>query len=131
MKIKIFNEKNKSKIEEQIEKAQKRCTARTIGFYDLERELKRAIKNIEFYEIPKKNRHLIKLKIDCHAQKFASSYKYPAYSTVFHVEFNSVGEPLLTEVKRDYCDERVARWSLVDQEKKEALKDILYKNFRI
>lgn len=128
MRIKI-NETNKDKIANLIQQAEKHCTVRKISIENVFDEIKTAVKNFQWHCIPKKYWHLIKLQIDFNAQKFASAYEYTPYSTVFSVEFNRTGQPLLTALARNECDNKKIRWYPATKDCSEQLKEVLFNSF--
>ena len=106
----IINEHNRSKIEKALDEVQKRCTARTIDYYDIINELK-AVDNQFSKVCTKKAFENTEVLIDVNGQDFPNSYKFSAYSTQFRALY-SKGKWRLVYLERDWCRTYSQRWRI-------------------
>ena len=82
----VLKEKNRKKIELELDAVQHRCTARLISFDDIVK-MSKEIKN--HYSLSNKDLDGCKFVIDVHAQTFPSAYKYTPESTKCILKFKS------------------------------------------
>ena len=106
----IINEHNKAKIEKALDEVQKRCTTRTIDYYDIVNELKYV--DNQFSKVcTKKAFENTEVLIDVNGQNFPNSYKFSAKSTQFRaVYFKSKWR--LVYLDRDFCKTYSQRWNI-------------------
>lgn len=81
----IINDNNKDRITAAIQEAEGQASMRTITYKDIVRSVQRIEKRLG---IPKKCMEGVMYSVDVHAQNFPKSYKYPAESTQFVIEFS-------------------------------------------
>lgn len=86
MKKVVLKEKNRKKIENELDAVQHRCTVRLISFDDIVK-ISKTLK--AYYELSNKELNGCKFVIDLHAQTFPSAYKYTPESTKFILEFTN------------------------------------------
>lgn len=106
----IINEHNRNKIEKALNEVQKRCTTRTIDYFDIVHELK-AVSNQLCFVCTKKGLENTSVSIDVNGQNFPNSYKYSAKSTQFGAIY-SKGKWRLVYLGRDYCRSYAQRWNI-------------------
>ena len=106
----IINEHNRNKIEKALDEVQKRCTTRTIDYYDIVNELKYV--DNQFSKVcTKKAFENTEVLIDVNGQNFPNSYKFSAKSTQFRaVYFKSKWR--LVYLDRDFCKTYSQRWNI-------------------
>ena len=106
----IINECNRNKIEKALDEVQKRCTTRTIDYYDIVNELKYV--DNQFSKVcTKKAFENTEVLIDVNGQNFPNSYKFSAKSTQFRaVYFKSKWR--LVYLDRDFCKTYSQRWNI-------------------
>ena len=106
----IINEHNRNKIEKALDEVQKRCTTRTIDYYDIVNELKYV--DNQFSKVcTKKAFENTEVLIDVNGQNFPNSYKFSAKSTQFRaVYFKSKWR--LIYLDRDFCKTYSQRWNI-------------------
>ena len=104
----IINEHNKDRIEKALDEVQKRCTARTINYYDILNELK-AVDNQFSKVCTKKGFEGTTVLIDVNGQVFPNSYKFSAYSTQFRAVYLK-SKWRLIYIGRDFCKTYSQRW---------------------
>lgn len=106
----IINEHNRNKIEKTLDEVQKRCTARTINYFDIINELKDVDK--QFSKVcTKKGLENTSVLIDVSGQNFPNAYKFSAQSTQFGVIYLK-GKWRLVYIGRDYCKSYSQRWNI-------------------
>ena len=106
----IINEHNKDKIEKALDEVQKRCTARTIDYYDIVNELK-SISNQFSRVCTKKAFEITSVLIDVNGQNFPNAYKFSPESTQFGAIYLK-GKWRLVYIGRNYCKSYAQRWSI-------------------
>ena len=106
----IINEHNRNKIEKALDEVQKRCTARTIDYFDIVNELK-SVSNQFSKVCTKKAFENTSVSIDVNGQNFPNSYKYSAKSTQF-VAIYLKGKWRLVYLGRDWCRTYSQRWNV-------------------
>lgn len=106
----IINERNRQKIEKALNEVQKRCTTRTIDYFDIVHELK-AVSNQLCFVCTKKGLENTSVSIDVNGQNFPNSYKYSAKSTQF-VAIYLKGKWRLVYLGRDWCRTYSQRWNI-------------------
>lgn len=84
MKPIIIKESNKERIEEMLEDEQHRCSARLIGYSQIEEILQNVQKRLG---ITKKALEGTTADVDYHAQTFPNAYQYTPNSTQFSAVF--------------------------------------------
>lgn len=106
----IINEHNRNKIEKALDEVQKRCTTRTINYYDIVNELKYV--DNQFSKVcTKKAFENTEVLIDVNGQNFSNSYKFSAKSTQFRaIYFKSKWR--LVYLDRDFCKTYSQRWNI-------------------
>ena len=106
----IINECNRNKIEKALDEVQKRCTTRTIDYYDIVNELKAV--NEQFSKVcTKKAFENTEVLIDVNGQNFPNSYKFSAKSTQFRTVYFK-GKWRLMYIGRDFCKSYAQRWHI-------------------
>ena len=106
----IINEHNRNKIEKALDEVQKRCTARTIDYFDIVHELKAVIN--QFSKVcTKKAFENTSVLIDVNGQNFSNAYKFSAKSTQFGAVY-SKGKWRLVYLDRDWCRTYAQRWNI-------------------
>ena len=106
----IINEHNRAKIEKALDEVQKRCTVRTIDYYDIVDELKDV--NRQFSKLcTKKAFENTEALIDVNGQIFPNSYKFSPYSTQFRAVYLK-SKWRLTYIGRDFCKTYNQRWHI-------------------
>lgn len=106
----IINEHNRNKIEKALNEVQKRCTTRTIDYFDIVNELKAV--DEQFSKVcTKKAFENTSVSIDVNGQNFPNSYKYSAKSTQF-VAIYLKGKWRLVYLNRDWCRTYSQRWNI-------------------
>lgn len=106
----IINERNRQKIEKALNEVQKRCTTRTIDYFDIVHELK-AVSNQLCFVCTKKGLENTSVSIDVNGQNFPNAYKYSAESTQFCAIYLK-GNWRLVYLGRDYCRSYAQRWNI-------------------
>lgn len=106
----IINDCNKSKIEKALDEVQKRCTARTIDYFDIVHELK-AVNSQLCFVCTKKGLENTSVLIDVNGQNFPSAYKFSAESTQFGAIYLK-RKWRLVYIGRDYCKAYSQRWHI-------------------
>ena len=107
----IINERNRQKIEKALSEVQKRCTARTIDYFDIVHELK-AVSNQVCFVCTKKGLENTSVLIDVNGQNFPNAYKFSAKSTQFRAVYSN-GKWRLVYLGRDWCRTYSQRWNIV------------------
>ena len=106
----IINGCNKDKIEKALDEVQKRCTTRTINYYDIVNELNGVDK--QFSKVcTKKAFENTEVLIDVNGQLFSNAYKYSAYSTQFRAVYLK-SKWRLIYIGRDFCKTYNQRWNI-------------------
>jgi len=100
MKKYKINLQHKDKINEAIDAAEYRCSARLLSYDELLNVVKNAEKTLEQMRIPK--RRWQGVYIDFHPENVAKAYKYPAEGTAARVERFTSGW-FLVDVYRGKC----------------------------
>ena len=107
----IINEGNRNKIEKALSEVQKRCTARTIDYYDMVNELKAV--DEQFSKVcTKKAFEGTEVLIDVNGQNFPNAYKFSARSTQFRAAYLK-GKWRLMYIGRAFCKTYSQRWNIV------------------
>ena len=107
----IINDHNKDRIEKALDEVQKKCTTRTIDYYDIVDELKDV--NRQFSKLcTKKAFESTQVLIDVNGQNFPNSYKFSAYSTQFRAVYLK-SKWRLTYIGRDFCKTYNQRWHII------------------
>lgn len=106
----IINERNIQKIEKALNEVQKRCTARTINYYDIINELK-SVSNQFSKVCTKKAFENTEILIDVNGQVFPKAYEFSAKSTQFRAVY-SKGKWRLVYLGRDWCRTYSQRWNI-------------------
>ena len=94
--IQSVDEAAAEKLNLAIIEAEKRCTVRCIGVYDI---CKTLIEIEQRLNITKKSMEGVRIFVDYHAQNFPSAYKYRPESTVFEAEYRK-GSWRITDIRR-------------------------------
>lgn len=115
MKI-IIKDSNRNKLQSELEKIQKRTSARNIDVNDLFKMIEEIESNLG---IPKNKMVGIIANVDYNAQAFPNAYKYTPESTHVSIERTSSGWAL-TQIKRNRCRSPKSRYiiDLTDDAKK-------------
>lgn len=106
----IINECNRNKIEKALDEVQKRCTARTIDYFDIVHELKAVINQLCFV-CTKKGLENTSVWIDVNGQNFPNAYKFSPESTQFRALYLK-GKWRLMYIGRDFCKSYAQRWEV-------------------
>ena len=106
----IINECNRNKIEKALDEIQKRCTTRTINYYDIVNELKYV--DNQFSKVcTKKAFENTEVLIDVNGQNFPNAYKFSAKSTQFRAVY-SKSKWRLVYLEREWCRTYSQRWHI-------------------
>ena len=106
----IINEHNKDRIEKALDEVQKRCTTRTIDYYDIANELKAV--DEQFSNVcTKKAFENTEVLIDVNGQNFPNSYKFSAKSTQFRAVYLK-SKWRIMYIGRDFCKSYAQRWHI-------------------